>query len=56
MSLEKYSDSELWEIINGITNVLQAHTPQANDNVFLFWYDTYKNIEREIDKRLLASE
>lgn len=54
--MEKYSESELWDIANGITIVLQSRPLKSNDNVSLFWYDLYKSIEHEIDKRLLAND
>lgn len=54
MSIDKLTDSELWEISNGITTVLQSHKPNKADNVYMFWYDLFKSVEREIDKRLLA--
>ena len=54
--LEKLTDCELWEVMNGVTTVLSAHPPKASDKVFCFWYDVYKNIESEINKRLLSCD
>lgn len=52
---DKYEYSELWEIMTGLSVVIAKH-PLKNDNVSMFWYNLYKGVESEIDKRILASD
>lgn len=54
MNFEKYTDSELWEILQGISQIIQAYPQDRDGNVFVFWYNMFKSAEKEIDKRLLA--
>lgn len=54
--MEKYSDCELWEILNGVSVAMKTRPLNSADNVSMFWYDLYKDIESEIDKRLLANQ
>lgn len=54
MSFEKYSDKELWEINEGIATVIKAYKSNKADNVFMFWYELFKGVDGEINKRMLA--
>lgn len=47
--------STIWEINKDLSLIMSRHDPEVTDKVFLFWYEVWKAVEGEIDKRL-ASE
>lgn len=54
MSFDKYTDRELWEINKGIATAIESYKPNKTDNVFMFWYELFKGIDGEINRRMLA--
>lgn len=52
--ITRLSERTLWGILADLSETMSDYKPDSNDNVFMFWYQLYKDIEKEIDKRLNA--
>lgn len=52
--LELLNDATLWALLSDVSENLNKHPYDANGNneVFLFWYAVFKDIENAIDERL----
>lgn len=53
--LKKAENATLWGLLCDVTALLELrqYKPDPKDNTFMFWYQLYKEIEKEIDTRML---
>lgn len=51
--LTKISDSGLWVMLSDIAEVISKHT-EDNNEVSLYWYLLYQEVQKELDKRLIS--
>lgn len=51
--LTKVSDSGLWVMLSDIAEVISKHT-EDNNEVSLYWYLLYQEVQKELDKRLIS--
>lgn len=52
--LKKADTETLWALLSDITGLMEQRGYKADksNTLFMYWYGTYKAIEKEIDKRL----
>lgn len=50
--LTKLTDCSLWVMLSDIAEILSKHT-EDNNEVGLYWYLLYQDIQKELDKRLV---
>ncbi len=53
---EKLDDAVLWGLLADISNTLKAHPYSTDDALFMFWYEIFKSLEHEINRRLSEGE
>ena len=53
--MQSYDDATLWALVEDIATVMEQrnYKPRKDDNAYMFWYDIYKELESELDRRLL---
>lgn len=53
-TIKKADTATLWLLLSDLSEVIGAYTPDRNNNAFLIWYLIYKQLETEIDRRMIA--
>lgn len=45
----------LWALVSDVTALMEqrGYKPDRSNNAFMFWYGIYKDIEAEINRRLV---
>lgn len=56
--IEKANISTLWHLLGQVSQLLKAEMDASNGDItgnskVWFWYELYKSLEREIDKRMI---
>lgn len=51
------NDATLWTIISDLTEVLAKYKPTGHfelpSDAFMFWYELYKEIQKQLDERIM---
>ena len=54
---KEVDDATLWAIISDLTEVLAKYKPtsvfELPNDAFMFWYELYQEIQKELDKRIM---
>lgn len=53
-TIKKADTATLWLLLSDLSEVIGAYTPDRNNNAFMIWYQVYKQLEAEIDRRMIA--
>ena len=53
--IRNYDTATLWALVGDITTVMEQrnYKPRKDDTAFMYWYEQYKVIESEINRRLV---
>lgn len=53
--IKKVDDATLWTLVSDVAALMdqRGYTPDRCSNAFMFWYEVYKELEAEIDSRLV---
>ena len=54
-TIRKADTATLWELVTDVAEILKTreYAPEQSDTRYMFWYGVYKELEAEIDKRLV---
>ncbi len=55
-TIKKADTPTLWRIMTDLSVVMERYTPEQENAAFMFWYRFYKEIEAEINRRLIMME
>ena len=55
-TIKNAGTNTLWSMTADISQLMEirGYKPDINDGAFLFWYQIYKELQREIDRRMLS--
>lgn len=53
--IRKLSTQTLWALVSDVTAIMEqrGYKPERNNAPFMYWYGIYKELETEINRRLL---
>jgi hypothetical protein len=53
--IKKADNATLWALVSDVAAVMEqrGYTPDQGNNAFMFWYEVYKELEAEINSRLV---
>lgn len=53
--IKNADEATLWALVSDVAEVMEqrGYTPDRGNNAFMFWYEVYKELEAEIDRRLV---
>ena len=51
--IKKADTPTLWGIMADLSVVMERYTPEQENAAFMFWYRFYKELEKEINRRLI---
>lgn len=52
-AIKKADTPTLWRIMTDLSVVMERYTPEQENTAFMFWYGVYKELEKELDKRMI---
>ena len=52
-AIKKADTPTLWRMMADLSLVMNGYTPEQENAAFMFWYGVYKELEKEIDKRMI---
>ena len=54
-AIKKADTATLWSLLTDVSEVMEqrGYKPGKGNAAFLFWYEIFKQIESEIDRRML---
>ena len=57
-TLKEADVSVLWALVSDLSQIMESrqYRLEWSEKPFVFWYELYKLIEAEIDKRLIADD
>ena len=54
-AIHEADTTTLWELVTDVAEILKQreYVPDQSNTRYMFWYEVYKQIEAEINKRLV---
>ena len=54
-AIKKADTATLWALVADVSQVMESRgfKPDRNNTAFMFWYGVYKELEAEINRRLV---
>lgn len=55
-TIKKCDTATLWALMGDLSQLMELRKmkPNKSDNAFMFWYGVYKELESEINRRLVV--
>jgi len=53
--IRKADTATLWALVSDVSEVMEqrGYVPDQNNKAFMFWYGIYKELEAEINRRMV---
>ena len=54
-TIQNTDTATLWGVLSTISEVMQqrGYKPDRSSNVFMFWYQVFRAVESELDRRMI---